>query len=636
MLLPTNGYAASVPKEDINVATSGSITLHAVRNQLSTVPLTEINNNGAEQKPSALSAPMAGVTFKYAAISREEAKKLGWSPDQIKNGQGISREEALTYLKQNTTAAKETPKTGADGTVKIAISDLDTNHLEDNLYLIVEDSDPVPTGMVGHPDPVIINVPSLNPNYDGDKDKNYYNYDVHVYPKFALDTAGFKFTKVGEVDASGKKPLLEGFRFAIKDASGNFLSKDPQTGFPLVENSLPVFGTKAADVENNAYVFTSNKNGVQMYGLPAGTYTVVELQQQPTIGTAGNYLPNAHEVTFTITPDDLVNDAVKEPLKDQNGQFINYKKPEIEKEIDENSQDQFGPVTFTLTMAIPGDIGNYQNYAVKDDLSNKLDYLNYKVPAVKGISLAVGSDFSFKETDRPLAWTFTAAGRQKLQAMYDAGARTFTIQLTAKPNSSAIIETPTENGAAVDYDNGYVPEGTVESNKVYTIFGGAKFKKVDDLNGSALAGAKFVVRRIKNSQTTYLQQTGSKNEWVTDQKAATQFESGSNGEFAVKGLAYTHKVTFDKDGNATVDTKTVVNRYQLVEVAAPQGYALLTDPLDFTIGKNTATTEISVPNAAESKFPMTGGTASALLTIGGVTLLLGGFFIYRRQENPTK
>lgn len=628
ILLPANSYAASVPKADINVQKSGSITLHAVRNNASTAPINEINNGGVQQKLSPLIAPMPGVTFKYAAISRDEAKKLGWSPDQTKNGQGISREEALTYLKQNTTAAKETAKTGADGTVKITIDTIDTNHLEDNLYLIVEDSDPVPSGMVGHPDPLIINVPSLNPNYDGDKDKAYYNYDIHAYPKFVLDATGFKFIKVGEKDAAGKNPLLEGARFAIKDSHGNYLSKDPETGFPLVENSLPVFGTTE---QKDAYVVTSNKNGVQFLGLPAGTYTVEEMKEQPVTGALGAYLPNGNAVTFTITPADVATNTVVQPLKDHNDQYVNYKKPTIEKEINQNSHDQFASVTYKLTMNIPADIGNYLTYAVKDNLSSKLDYLNYKIPAVKGISLTT-ADFSFKETDRPLVWNFNEAGRKKLQEMYDAGARTFTIELQAKPNTTAIIDTPTENDGGIDFDNGYAPEGTVETNKVYTIFGGVKFKKVDDLNGAALAGAKFVVRRTQQGKTTYLQQTGTKNEWVTDQKAATEFTSDANGAFAVNGLAYTHKVTFDKDGNATVDTKTVINNYQLVEVAAPKGYALLTDPLDFTIGKDTATKEIDVPNAAESKFPMTGGTASALLTIGGILLLLGGFFVYRRQE----
>lgn len=622
VVLPATGFAVtSVPKSDLNTQKTGSLTIHALRNIAGMAAINTIKNDGTPlSSQPALTQPMSGVTFTYAAITRDQAKAMGWQPDLNNIGQNVSRDEALDYFK--TTTAEKTVTTQTDGSAKVDFTNLNTANPEDNLYLFLETTDPIPAGMVSHPEPFIINVPALNPNYDGSQDKNYYNYDVHIYPKFVLDATSVQFNKVGE-----NSDKLAGARFVIKDSdSGLYLAKD-SNGLPVLTNGVPSF---TANGQEAGYVFASTKNGVMLTGLPVGKYTIEELPGQPTSGDLASYLPNGKPISFEVTAADVQNNNVIHPLADQNNDFVNYKKPVIEKEVSEPSQDQFAPVNFTLTMNIPGDIGNYQDYAVKDNLSDKLDFSAQSIPAVAGITLAENTDYTFSATS-PLTWTFTPAGRQKLQQIYDAGTKEFKIQLTAIPNDKAAAGSATENDGAVDYDNNYAPEGTTESNKVYTIFGGVNFKKVDDMSGKTLAGATFVVQRTKDSKVTYLLQTAGKNEWVTDQSKATAFTSDANGGFSVNGLAYTHKVTFDKDGNAT-EEKEIINHYALVETAAPAGYNLLNKPLAFTVGNQTETKTIEIPNAQHSRFPMTGGTASTILMVVGVVLLAGGFLVYKKNE----
>lgn len=74
-------------------------------------------------------------------------------------------------------------KTDSQGNIDIPIQ-VNTDDLTDNLYLIVETG--TVKGVVEEAYPMIVNVPELNGS-----DDQYFNYDVHVYPKnyFQLNSA---------------------------------------------------------------------------------------------------------------------------------------------------------------------------------------------------------------------------------------------------------------------------------------------------------------------------------------------------------------------------------------------------------------------------------------------------------------
>ena len=189
------------------------------------------------------------------------------------------------------------------------------------------------------------------------------------------------------------------------------------------------------------------------------------------------------------------------------------------------------------------------------------------------------------------------------------------------------------NGVKLTY--GTNPDSTkeVKPNETPELHtGGAKFEKIDKATSAKLAGAKFVVT---NAEGKYLKVTDAtattiaKNEWIeaTDAKAAVNagakvFTSASDGTFEVKGLPYGKK----GDDNATGETK-----YKLVEVEAPNGYALLQQPVEFTISSTTYTGGINQVNNNKVTIPQTGGIGSALVIAAGVLVVGLGFIAKRRS-----
>lgn len=98
--------------------------------------------------------------------------------------------------------------------------------------------------------------------------------------KTTLKTYGFKFTKIGK-EGNEPKPLA-GAEFVVKNAEGKFLKQAEDGAWSFVSN------------QNDAKKFTTGIDGlVEVAGLAAGTYTVVETQA-PT-GYASNF-----RVTFKV------------------------------------------------------------------------------------------------------------------------------------------------------------------------------------------------------------------------------------------------------------------------------------------------------------------------------------------------
>lgn len=107
--------------------------------------------------------------------------------------------------------------------------------------------------------------------------------------KTTLKTYGFKFTKIGK-EGNEATPLA-GAEFVVKNAEGKFLKQAKDGAWSFVSDP------------DAAKKFTTEKDGlVEVAGLAAGTYTVVETQA-PT-GYASNF-----KVTFKveITDEGLVN-----------------------------------------------------------------------------------------------------------------------------------------------------------------------------------------------------------------------------------------------------------------------------------------------------------------------------------------
>lgn len=151
--------------------------------------------------------------------------------------------------------------------------------------------------------------------------------------------------------------------------------------------------------------------------------------------------------------------------------------------------------------------------------------------------------------------------------------------------------------------------------------------KRDAQTYKTLKGAEFGLYRIHEGQKEYYQQDGSWSKdiatWVSDASGSIQFE------------------------------KLAQDTYWLKELAAPQGYQRLTDPVEVTLTRsmsmdvlNTKATpevpqtphkpqkpEISVPS---EKLPATGITQKGIWHYGIVPSIVGGLLLWMNRKQKKK
>ncbi|NQO43225.1 isopeptide-forming domain-containing fimbrial protein [Streptococcus suis] len=164
-----------------------------------------------------------------------------------------------------------------------------------------------------------------------------------------------------------------------------------------------------------------------------------------------------------------------------------------------------------------------------------------------------------------------------------------------------------------------------------------KFLALKDTTTQAEAITKYedaeeaYVTAVKNNQTDNLDTLKADRdaayeamnmqwEWVDVQDKAFTFVSSADGKFEVKGLA--------------------AGTYNLVETKAPDGYALLTTPIEFVVGANSWTTATDTPieghQRVENKkvtIPQTGGIGTVVFTVVGLSAMVFAFIALKKRQS---
>lgn len=219
----------------------------------------------------------------------------------------------------------------------------------------------------------------------------------------------------------------------------------------------------------------------------------------------------------------------------------------------------------------------------------------------------------------------------QFQAVYTQQSYSITFDITTVINNTVVLGRPIENEVTLNYVNPHEEGSTTSPEPPVIATGGHRFKKsIDTATGAGLAGAEFV---ILNPAGEYIIQdpVTLAVTFTTVEADATRFISGTDGLFEVLGLAY---------GN-----------YTLVEVVAPDGYALPTNPnkafvvsaLSYWTNPTELTLVAAEPMVVVNKaitIPQTGGPGTILFTIVGAGLMVVAVLYYRRtgkeQEEAQK
>lgn len=369
---------------------------------------------------------------------------------------------------------------------------------------------------------------------------------------------------------------------------------------------------------------TANGGQITFTGLTKGTYVIVENKAKSQVDAA-EQLADSAAVPMTIT---------LPVYKAEGGWFTTgadavhvypkntVDKPTIDKVVNESDKHDtvaYGDTkTFKITSTMPEGIADYKVLTYSDQFSNGLSYQGNLTVLKNGTSIPAEN----YQLTAPSVGTKAAAISVAFTEAYIktlAPGDVITITYQASINEVALMGTANPNEAKVTYGHNldFTKDNEVEENpELHT--GGAKFVKQDRTTQEKLNGAEFVVQ---NSSNKYLKQTVTNGvitatSWVDTKEEATRFISNAEGMFEVTGLAY---------GSANQTPETASSTYKLVEVTAPTGYALLQEPIEFTVNASSYqdTNTITVNNSKVT-IPQTGGIGSAIVIgIGLLAISIG-------------
>lgn len=379
---------------------------------------------------------------------------------------------------------------------------------------------------------------------------------------------------------------------------------------------------------------TKNGGQITFTGLTEGTYVIVENKEKSEVDAA-EQLADSAAVPMTIT---------LPVYKAEGGWFTTgadavhvypkntADKPTIDKVVNESDKHDmvaYGDTkTFKITSTMPDGIADYKVLTYSDQFSKGLSYQGSLTVLKNGTPIPAENNYKLTA---PSVGTKEAAIEVKFTPDYIKTLKpgdVITITYKASINEDAVMGTANPNDAKVTYGHNpdFTKDNEVDENpELHT--GGAKFVKQDRTEQTKLSGAEFVVQ---NSENKYLKQTVTDGvitatSWV-DIKEATKFISNADGTFEVTGLAY---------GSANQTPETASSTYKLVEVTAPDGYALLQEPIEFTVNASSYqdTNTITVNNSKVT-IPQTGGIGSAIVI--GLGLLAISFGLVTKLKTVEK
>lgn len=400
----------------------------------------------------------------------------------------------------------------------------------------------------------------------------------------------------------------------------NLIVNDAQTAYSYTVNSawtnfFTNGGAGAAYVNIDTQGYVSWKDGkdtasdMEAFAKAAAAFasansvTAVSTQTPTADGTitfgnldAGYYLITSTYGTLAIVDTTPTNPAAT--VNEKNSE------PVPEKKVQEDSTDAWGDdnsaqigdtVYFKTTVTVKK---GARNYVVHDKMEDGLTF-NAESVAIDG--LTKGEDYTVVTTNLNDGCTFEIRFEQSYLNTITADT-TLTITYNAVLNENADITNGEKNDTKITWGDASGSEWDETVTKTYQ-FDILKYA-ANDGEKNPLAGATFqlkdaggnVIKLIKVSDTEYRVATGDET------GAVDSFTTVASGKIVIKGVD--------------------LDRYTLVETAAPAGYNTLKDPVVVTVLATNALT-VEVPNASGTELPSTGGIGTTIFYVVGGILVIG-------------
>ena len=370
-------------------------------------------------------------------------------------------------------------------------------------------------------------------------------------------------------------------------------------------------GKDYVDIDSQGYVTwkESKKDSASMeaFGKAAAAAvsgkTVVATQTPTADGSftfanldAGYYLITSSNGTLAIVDTTPTNPAAT----------VNEKNPDhtLDKQVQEDSNSSWG----RENSAQIGDTVNFKtsitlhkgakNVVMHDKME---DGLSFNTDSVAIAGLTKDTDYTVVTTGLTDGCTFEIRFKQSYLDTITADT-TLTVTYNAVLNKDADITNGEKNDAKITWGDVSKTEWSETVTKTYQ-FDVLKHA-ANDTEKKPLAGATFqlkdasgnVVKLVKVSDTEYRVANGNET------SAVDEFTTVASGKIVIKGVD--------------------LDKYTLVETAAPAGYNKLKDPVEVTVPETNALT-VEVPNASGTELPSTGGMGTTIFYVLGSILVIG-------------
>lgn len=458
-------------------------------------------------------------------------------------------------------------------------------------------------------------------------------------------------------------------------------------------NNDSIFGGKAAADSGKFFKkvqgpLLTTATGVDVPNLVDGVYMIVENKAASTYSNAVNkkILSEAKAVPARIElpltkPDGSglfgTADADKLHLYPKNTE----EKPEIDKTVGDlvnkyQSTEVGKKVTWYLQLTAPTDIKNYKVLKLSDTFSNSLTYQTGSVVVKYGSGAtfdAATYQTLVKDTDYEVDETVNNAVTIKLKdagiAKLSAGDKVIASVDTVINDKAIMGKDIPNDGYTIEYGHKPGNDGTKDKlpreKEPKVVTGGKKFKKVVEGTETALEDAVFelhddstvvnwsdaliAANKVAIDAGKFAIKNGSAYEATSAAKQPTAgqpiyLRSIADGTFEIKGLEYSswQKQKWDTATNSIVnDGNPITHKWNIVEVKAPNGYALNSTAVEFTVNVNSYFVDptIASPVAADPlkvnnkkvTIPQTGGIGTVIFAVVGLGLM--GFAAYAMKRN---